>query len=74
MVSHLEVVGQLGAAGVSGVHGDEAVAHHLERQDGALEHELGGVGSLGALDRQDLAGYHREHLQGEKLRLTPWAL
>lgn len=38
--THLQIVGQLGPAGVTGVHGDEDVAGGVERQLRPFEHEL----------------------------------
>jgi hypothetical protein len=50
----LEVVRQLGAAGVPRVHGDEHVAGREQLDGGALEHKGLQVSSHGALDVQDL--------------------
>eukprot|EP00962_Isochrysis_galbana_P019781 scaffold5766_cov110-Isochrysis_galbana.AAC.8 len=67
---HLEVVGQLGPAGVARVHRDKGVAHHLERERRTFEQELLGVGRLGALDGQDLLRDHREHLEVDPVELV----
>eukprot|EP00962_Isochrysis_galbana_P010416 scaffold2872_cov112-Isochrysis_galbana.AAC.17 len=64
------VVGELGAAGVTRVHGDEAVAHHLQRQRRAFEDELLGVGRLGALNGEDLLRHDREHLEVNSIELV----
>eukprot|EP00965_Chrysotila_dentata_P026049 863782-Pleurochrysis_carterae.AAC.1 len=66
----LEVVRQVGAAGVAWVHRDERVAHGLERQRRALELELFHLCRFCALDRQDLLRNHREHLEIDTVELV----
>ena len=67
---HLEVVGQLNAAGVARVHRDERVARHLEGQLGALKIELLDSRRLSADDGQDLLCDHREDLELDAVELV----
>ena len=59
----LEVVGQLGAAGVARVHRDEDGVGRVDGQVGALEDEARNAGGDGALDGEDLLRDDREHLE-----------
>ena len=68
--TNLEIVGQLGAAGVPGVHGDEHGAGGVEGELGALEEELLLVGLDGALDAVDLLRHHGQHLQLDAVELV----
>ena len=60
---HLEVVWQLGAAGVAWVHGDEHAEGGAQRQLGALKLKGLDACCLGALHSQDLLRDHTQHLQ-----------
>ncbi len=59
---YLQVVGQLGAAGVSGIHCDAHVALGVEWELCALEVESGHFVLDGADDAQDLLGHDGQHL------------
>lgn len=60
-MDYAKIIGQFGAPGVSGVHGDADKAHGIQAQLGSFEHESGQVG----LDRRDdthhLLGNDRQH-------------
>ena len=58
----LQVVGQLGAARVAGIHCDEGGARRDQLDLAALENEAAELGGLGVSDRDQLLGYHRQHL------------
>ena len=66
----LEVLGQLGAAGVTRVHRDEDAARRVELDLAPLEHE--GVYALrdGREDAQDLLRDDREHLDLDAVELV----
>ena len=66
----LEVVWQLGAAGVAGVHRNEGVAGPLERQVRALKVELRDLCDLAADDGEDLLRDDREHLEVDAVELV----
>ena len=67
---HLEIVGQLGAARVAGVHRYAHVAVGVEVELGALEYERVHFGLDGAHNAQYLLGHHREHLQVDAVELV----
>mmetsp|Transcript_23335 Transcript_23335/g.80944 ORF Transcript_23335/g.80944 Transcript_23335/m.80944 type:complete len:278 (+) Transcript_23335:1712-2545(+) len=67
---HLQVVRELGAASVTGVHRDERAARHLQRQVGALEHESLRSARLGLLDGQNLLRDDRQHLELDAIKFV----
>ena len=66
----LQVVGQLGAAGVAGVHRDVHVALRVQVQLRVLEHEALHLGHDGQLDGQNLLRHDRQHLQVDAVELV----
>ena len=68
----LEVLGQLLAAGVARVHGDEGAAHRVEQHvlRVARELEVLDVGLLGVRDGQHLLRHDREHGQRDAVELV----
>ena len=61
--SHLEVVGQLRAASIARVHGDEGITGGHQPDLHPLKGERAQLGRLGTLDGQHLLGHHTQHLQ-----------
>eukprot|EP00965_Chrysotila_dentata_P256125 6212443-Pleurochrysis_carterae.AAC.1 len=66
----LEVVGQLGAAGVARVHRDEDAVVGVERNLAALEEEPLRLHLARLLDGQNLLRNHREHLNVDPVELV----
>ena len=66
----LEVVGQLRAPRVAGVHGDEHRERMHELHLAALEDELRDPTFHGVLNRQELLRHHREHLDVDAVELV----
>ena len=66
----LQVVGELGAAGVPRVHRDVHRARRVELEVGALEDESVDAGGDRALDRQNLVRDHRQHLEVDAVELV----
>eukprot|EP00964_Phaeocystis_antarctica_P055483 scaffold32640_cov63-Phaeocystis_antarctica.AAC.1 len=66
----LEVVGQLGAAGVARVHRDEDGVGRVDGQVRPLEHEVLDARRDGALDGEDLLRHDREHLEVDPVELV----
>ena len=66
----LEVVGQLRAPRVAGVHGDEHRERVHELHLAALEDELRDPAFHGVLNRQELLRHHREHLDVDAVELV----
>ena len=66
----LQVVGQLGATGIAGVHGDGTPSTPFELHLRALKREPPKPGMDGALDVQHLLRHHRQHLQVDAVELV----
>lgn len=60
---HLEVIWELRAASIAGVHGDEGIAGGHQPDLHSFKGEHAELGSLGTLDGQHLLGHHTQHLQ-----------
>ena len=65
----LEVIGELGATRVTGVHGDGTPGAVLEANLGTLEDEAGHPRGDRALDVEHLLRHHREHLEVDAVKL-----
>ena len=68
--SYLQIIGQLGPSGVSGVHCDEDRTGGVQVQLGSLELKHVGAGADGSRDGQDLLGHHGQHLQVDPVELV----
>jgi hypothetical protein len=66
----LQVVGQLGAARVAGIHCDEGGAGGIEADLGAFEHDHVSAAVDTSLNGQDLLGHHGQHLQIDAVELV----
>ena len=69
-LGRLEVLGQLGAAGVARVHRDEDAARAVQLDVTPLEDEALLALRDGGEDGQDLLGHHREHLDLDTVELV----